>query len=337
MSWDDGDVIDMLGFFWRSRAITFSGLALGALSGLALWFLTHSVQNEPSDAPDRWLVTLSSVADEGNPQGPLAAFLSNYLKTREGAQVFYNALADVLDRKEFQQNYWVDRQAAGSGFIGTLESIGSSTSVMIQNEAHVTEKDLRQALPHALNAVVDSFNMTYFVSENSLIKKMIATQIKMAAIKIKAFQAFHSHAGKKINSSEAPLLGSSGENYLSTKPAAIALLLAGSPITTQQKAEILAEYRKLYATYDSLQTQIKNLDKNYGFENLTALNKFTTTTEIMPIFAPQQTILLRIFAKLPIALALGLLLGGMAGVLLSLLLNYWHYNSSRLRRILQNN
>lgn len=334
LSWDDSDVIDMLGFFWRSRAITFAGLVLGSLSGAIIWFLVHSTAGNPSDVPARWLVTLDSAKDWSHGQTPPAILLTSYLKTHDGAHAFYKELADSLGKPELKTGGWIEQQVAGAGLLRQIETNGAITTVTIENAVPLSEKDLQQALPNALNAVVDLFNLTYFGAENSVIQQMIDFQLKMGAIKLKALRTFDSQSGPKASRGETSLSNATAEIYLSARPAAVAFLLAGSTENPQQKAAALAEYRQLYAAYESLQTQLKNLDKSFSFENLTALSKFISTTHITSVYAPQPSGLSK-FDRLPIAIALGVLFGGLVGVLYALMLNFWRRNSSRLRGILQ--
>lgn len=335
---DEIDLVDIIGFFWRSRALVATSIVGGVLIAGATWFIKGRSDDALPLRPTGPAVWSARIGAENGDDAGLAAVpqqLTSFIKTTAGARAFYESLAQAADRPKLKTEDLVSKQVAGQGMLKSLEIRGAEMVVTLEDTGIIKGPEMKVVLPVALNQTVAAFNKNFADVQASLMVESLNAQLKLGETKLKALQLFDRYAGLSAPLKATVVEGLMQELAVTTRPDTILFFLAAIPDTDQQKKEILTEYRKQFVAYEALQNQARTLAKSLGLESIAPmvqLGAVTDWSESAPE-APAAGVGLRIVERLPLLLVLGAVLGGAFGTFVAMLRMFWVSNQQRLQEI----
>lgn len=334
---DEVDLIDIVAFFWRFRALIGVMIVFGVFSATALWFVKRPPASAQQRAAGYWTAHLSSLQDD---QLGIAALpevvgtLNSFLKTPAGAHAFYEGVMRTYGR-DLPIKEWIAQDTSGHGMLKNLEVNASSVILTFRNRGLWTEDEMLEIIPAGINNAIQSFNKSFAEAQSGLFENIVDVQLKMASVKMRALQLFDQY-GSLSSSTQGAVQRKLVEQLVnSNKPEVIIFMLAGIPDTIPQKKEVIFEYRKHYFAHEALEKQSRSLAKKLGVDSIFPLPHLGSVTELNSLGDLSASDRSDLLKSLPVFLAIGLVLGGVAGVVLALIYNFWASNRQRIHEALR--
>ena len=332
-TYEEIDLIDVIGFFWRSRVLVGSGVILGLLAAATLWFIKRPSAAGAIPVSDiTFELAAANNEDAGLASLPLQ--LTSFVKTPDGARALAEGMAAALGSKPWPIDDWASKLQAGNGFLKSIELSDSLILVTLHNPG-VSEDEFKQAVPEAMNAVISKFNQNFANMAATLTQETVKAQLRLGLIKVKALQLFDRHVNLSPSLQKTVIEGMMKELAATSKPEAVTFLLAAIPDSEAQKVELVSAYRRSYQDYESLQAQGKALAKTLNLEQVAPISPLGDVKGVRSVNVSVASIGNRLVQKLPVVLTLGLLVGGMLGTFCALLRAFWIGNRQRLEAVFQ--
>ncbi|RZJ76998.1 MAG: hypothetical protein EOO45_00075 [Flavobacterium sp.] len=335
LEYQEYDLIDVIGFFWKSRLSVLLGLIIGLVIA-ALILILNQYTTSKRQNPSRELVIQMRTQDPENLMPELSTLqLNSFLNSEEGARSFYVGMATSSKKSNIIIEEWVKHQLNNQGMINKLENISGDISFIFRNIPNLTDDELKIALPIALNEVVSRFNNFVGKNKGEIVHQKIETQIKLDLLKIKAIQLFQKESSLSNDFKKIILAGIVDEIVIPTRIDGIAFLLSSVPDSNEFKANILSEYVELFTAYDILLIREQNFLKKYRLSENSSIMKIALANNLH-IQEVEDLSLRNKLIRNPIAiLSLGAIFGAMAGIGWAIFLIFYRNNKTRLGVALQ--
>lgn len=336
--YDEIDIVDIIGFFWRARLIVAASIVTGVLIAAGTWFVKGRLEDTLTAAvgPATWSVRLGAKNGDEAALAAVPQQLSSFIKTTAGARAFYGSLVQASGKRKLKTEELVSKQIAGQGMLKSLEIRGTEMVVTLEDQGVFSQAEMKALLPDALNQMVDAFNKGFADVQAALLEESINAQLKLGETKLKALRLFDRSSALSAPLKTTVVDGLMKELSATTRPDTILFFLAAIPDTDQQKRAILAEYRKQFVAYEALQHQASTLAKSLGLESISPMvlmgpvSNLTIIPPQAPAAAPAGS---RLVERLPVLLVLGAVLGAMFGTFVAMLQVFWTSNQQRLQEI----
>ncbi|MDQ3233012.1 MAG: hypothetical protein M3Q07_14430 [Pseudobdellovibrionaceae bacterium] len=330
------DLIDVIGFLWKSRFFILAGVLCGMLIGGGYWMNKKVSNSELPLLPQLWNVRLTMSGQNESQLALSTQYVNLLLKSREGAKIFYRTLVEKTG-KNFPADEWAAKQSSGHGLVGVLENRGDSIFVEFQNTDGVwTEDEIKRGLPIAFNQVISEYNRAFMDDKDSLINDILDLQLKMNELKIKALRMFDSYAAISPQMQKTVVEGLMKDFTNSGNPNSLAFLLSAVPNDDAQKSSILSEYKKIYLTHQMLLSREKAIASRFGLESLAFVSEFPSDVDIKAEAKAVSTPVKLFRQSIFVMLGLGAILGAVIGLVVALNILFWRKNYARLKVVLKN-
>jgi hypothetical protein len=328
---DEIDLLDVIGFFWRFRRIIVSGVVLGFLGSVALWVAKQPAKSTVS-ANIVWWAQLSP-DENGAGLASAPQQLKNFLRTPYGARAFYKGFARGVKNKSLPIEDWAIKQQGDGGLVKDIESTGRTLSIVVESAGYLTEEEIRQALPIAINSAVAAFNDKFAEVQAKITEDNLELQMQMGAIKIKALQLFDLNLNISAASEKTITEAIVRELTRNSGPDTITFLLSAIPDDNVLKRELLSEYKKQFQANEALQAQLRVLTKTLGVESVVPLTTFGTVTELVQGQTMENTAPAPHLQPLLMMIVLGVIIGGFISSIMALALSFWKRNREQLQKL----
>jgi hypothetical protein len=327
------DLIDIIGFLWRSKHLIFGGMIIGLLMSLFLWLWMHRTADALLETVLVQARAEVTVADE-QALALMPIILTNHMKTEAGANAFYDGLqASGEVQINVEQN--VAQQLNSRGLLKSFEVDGKSIKVTIERPYPLSAEHLRPALLSALNALITDYNDKYFTfkkTQNLISEQMLEAQNGMADLKMRSLRLFDRHANFSMALNNSIVSGIMPDLANNTSADAIVFLLSVVPDSDAEKSQIIESYRQKSLNFETLKARGLNLTKTLDGEVSAQLIPISQVADIKGYDKGSDEKASSRLNVLTVSLV-GLVLGMAAGIMVSLALNFTRQHMSRIREV----
>lgn len=333
---DEIDLIDVIGFLWKSRLIILVGVLFGMICGGGYWMNKKASNSGLPILPQLWNVRLTMIGQSESQLALSTQYINILLKSQDGSRIFYRTLVEKTG-KTFPADEWAVKQSSGNGLVGVLEKRGDGISVEFQNiDGLWTEDEIKRGLPVAFNQVISEFNRSFMNDKYSLINDILDLQLKMNELKIKALRMFDSYAAISPQMQKTVVESLMKDFTNSGNPNSLAFLLSALPKDDAQKSSILSEYKQIYLVHQMLLSREKVIASRFGMESLVFVSEFPNDVDVKvetkAVSAPVKLFRQSVF----VTVGLGAFLGAVIGLVVALNVAFWRKNYARLKMVLKN-
>jgi hypothetical protein len=330
---DEIDLIDIIGFVWRWRktivAFTLGGLAIGG----GIWAVKHRPIGAPDAVAGQWTAVVSP-AGEGFQNALLATNLSTFLKTEVGAQsLFDNPSVLGAELNDGESRRLASQQQAGSGAIRGIEVRGSQLAVSLDCAAGCEAAQLPVAVPAALNRAIAAFNMKYAEPFEKAQEEIAMRQLEIGSIKSAALRLYVKSSGLTKEYSQYVITGLGSFLANDKTGDVITFLLGPVPESEPLRKTLLEQQARAQVAYVASQDQLKLVKAASGVETLAKLPLLNTTAELKQTSTTPASVSGKGLNNVFVALVLGTILGGMAGIFVAAIRAFFAANAARLKAV----
>ncbi len=331
---DEIDLIDIIGFIWRWRKTILSCTLAGTALGGSIWAIKHRRVGAPDAVAGQWTAVVNP-ATEGFQTTLMVSNLTTFLKTDAGAQALFenpSIIGATLD--ESQQRRLASQQQAGSGALRSLEVKGSQLLVSLDCAAGCEADALAASIPAALNRAIAAFNLKYAEPYEKAQEEVALRQLELGSIKTQALKLYGKHAGLGKEYSQFIITGL-GAALASDKTGDVVTFLLGPvPSTEPLRRKLIDEQSQAQIAFTAAQDQLKLVKTASGVETLTLLPMLSTSIELKQASSSPLPVSGKGLNNVFVAVVLGTILGGMAGIFIAAIRAFFRSNKSRLQAVL---
>ncbi|MBM4253245.1 MAG: hypothetical protein FJ146_14845 [Deltaproteobacteria bacterium] len=331
---DEIDLIDIIGFMWRWRktivSCTLTGLALGG----GIWAVKHRPVGAPDAVAGQWTAVVSP-ATEGFQTALIATNLTAFLKTEAGAQaLFENPSIIGATLNEGQQKRLASQQQSGSGALRGIEVKGTQLLISLDCSAGCEAAALEKSVPIALNRAIAAFNLKYAEPYEKAQEEVALRQLELGSIKTQALKLYNKHSGLGRDYSEFVITGLGAALATDKTGDVVTFLLGPVPATEPLRIKLINQQSEAQVAYAAAQEQLKLVKTGSGVETLTRLPLLSTGSELKQASALPLPVSGKGLNNVFVAVVLGTILGGMAGIFVAAIRAFFRSNAARLRSVL---
>ncbi len=331
---DEIDLIDIIGFMWRWRktivTCTLSGMALGG----AIWAVKHRPVGAPDAVAGQWTAVLTP-ANEGFQATLIATNLTNFLKTEPGAQaLFENPSIIGATLSDSQQKRLASQQQSGSGALRSIDVLGTQLVVNLDCSAGCEAGALEVSVPTALNRAITAFNLKYAEPYEKAQEEVALRQLELGSIKTQALKLYNRHSGLSRDYSEFIVTGLGAALAADKTGDLVTFLLGPVPPTEPLRRKLIDQQSEAQVAFVAAQDQLKLVKTGSGVETLTKLSLLSNSAQLKQASSVPLPVSGKGLNNVLVAVVLGTILGGMAGVFVAAIRAFFRSNAVRLKAVL---
>jgi hypothetical protein len=332
------DLVDLIGFIWRSRVWLLCGLIIGAgLMGAGFYLRTNDLTGPTKlELGTKWMVRYPLETSSSEPPRAPPLALSNYLKTTAAAKEFYENLNRKLGSQRFPVTEWATRQIEGNAIVVSVDLLKSDLVVEVDSAAALSDREIRDALGYSLNKSIENYNMQFGSPAEQLRKRAQEALLELGEKKLKAIQLFDKYNRFSVDLHRTLLVGFTKDLTERNSLDVMALLLSNVPQTEPDKLSLLREYQQAIKKLETIREAENVLVIKSGVKDILPIASLGTEIDVQAAEPSQLNAESQPLLKRP---SVGAVLGGFIGVSIALtlriLFSFLSVHRERLRKIIR--
>ncbi len=285
-----------------------------------------------------WSMRFSNESNQDVDESVVYSTLVARLKTTQGVRAFTEALPQNLSTENRSLiKTWLEKWSTAANVPMIMPDF-RSIEITIEGNDSSANSEFLQAFRLGLNGVLEDYNANLGRFQEQL-KKLEAVEIEttmaLGKYSVQAAKLFEKHSGL-TQAMNVQVIGLFSTSIPESLESAILLLLGPVPDADPLKRSILEMSKKSTRQLSIISHRILNAKKLFGVEDKDVVIPLLSSAEPFQnassgsVKAPVGK---NSLTKLPVAIVLGTLIGGIVGFLLAVTLHYIKKNRQRLNEV----